>query len=70
MASPRHLTFIDSIGPSVDVVAQTDPRQAPASYRCVLSGLQAGPALISQSRGFTVRDREGNLWSFGTYTGE
>jgi uncharacterized glyoxalase superfamily protein PhnB len=21
------------------------------------------------SRGFTVRDREGNLWSFGTYTG-
>jgi uncharacterized glyoxalase superfamily protein PhnB len=22
------------------------------------------------SRGFTVRDREGNLWSFGTYAGE
>lgn len=22
------------------------------------------------SRGFTVRDPEGNLWSFGTYTGE
>jgi uncharacterized glyoxalase superfamily protein PhnB len=22
------------------------------------------------SRGFSVRDPEGNLWSFGTYTGE
>jgi uncharacterized glyoxalase superfamily protein PhnB len=22
------------------------------------------------SRGFTVRDPEGNLWSFGTYAGE
>jgi uncharacterized glyoxalase superfamily protein PhnB len=22
------------------------------------------------SRGFTVRDLEGNLWSFGTYRGE
>jgi uncharacterized glyoxalase superfamily protein PhnB len=22
------------------------------------------------SRGFTVRDPEGNLWSFGTYRGE
>lgn len=22
------------------------------------------------SRGFTVRDLEGNLWSFGTYSGE
>lgn len=45
----RHLTFIVSIGPVIDVVAQTDPRQAPASYGCVLGGLQAGPALISHT---------------------
>ena len=43
----RHLTFIVSIGPAIDVVAQTDPRQAPDRYRCVLSGLQASPALIA-----------------------
>jgi AraC-like DNA-binding protein len=43
----RHVTFIVSIGNSIDVVAQTDPRQAPADYRCVLSGLQAAPALIA-----------------------
>jgi AraC-like DNA-binding protein len=45
----RHLTFIVSIGPVIDVVAQTDPQQAPATYECVLGGLQAGPALISHT---------------------
>ncbi len=43
----RHMTFIVSIGPSIDVVAQTDPGQPPDSYRCVVSGLQASSALIS-----------------------
>jgi AraC-like DNA-binding protein len=45
----RHLTFIVSIGPAIDVVAQTDPRQAPRSYGAVLSGLQASTALISHT---------------------
>ena len=43
----RHLTFIVSIGPTIDVIGQTDRHQDPASYRCVVSGLQAGPATIS-----------------------
>jgi AraC-like DNA-binding protein len=43
----RHLTFIASIGPPIDVVAQTDPAQAPGRYRAVISGLQASPALIA-----------------------
>ena len=43
----RHLTFIVSVGPGIDVVAQTDAAQVPASYRCVLSGLAATPAMIS-----------------------
>lgn len=43
----RHMTFIVSVGPSIDVQSHTDPRQPPASYGCVVSGLQAGPALIS-----------------------
>jgi AraC-like DNA-binding protein len=45
----RHMTFIVSIGPSIDVVSQTDPRQAGASYRCVVGGLQASAALISHT---------------------
>ena len=45
----RHMTFIASIGPTIDVVSQTDPRQAPASYGCVLSGLQASLAVISHT---------------------
>ena len=45
----RHMTFIVSIGPSIDVVTQTDPTQSPASYGCVLSGLQASTALISHT---------------------
>ncbi len=43
----RHLTFIVSIGPPIDVVAQTDPGQSPARYGCVVGGLQAAPALIA-----------------------
>ncbi|GGK47885.1 helix-turn-helix domain-containing protein [Nocardia camponoti] len=45
----RHLTFIVAIGPPIDVIAQTDPRQSPAAYRCVVSGLQATPALIEHT---------------------
>jgi AraC-like DNA-binding protein len=43
----RHMTFIVSVGTQIDVIAQTDPGQAPARYRAVLSGLQASPALIA-----------------------
>jgi AraC-like DNA-binding protein len=45
----RHLTFIVSIGPSIDVVRQTDAQHSPARYGCVLSGLQASPALIEHT---------------------
>jgi hypothetical protein len=45
----RHMTFIAGIGPTIDVVSQTDPDQAPASYGCVLSGLQASSAVISHT---------------------
>lgn len=34
----RFLTMIVSIGAEIDVVAQTDPDQAPRRYRCVLGG--------------------------------
>ncbi len=43
----QNLTFIVSIGPPIDVIAQTDPGQSPDKYRCVLSGLQASHALIA-----------------------
>jgi len=43
------MTFIVSIGPGIDVIAQTDPRQAGESYRCVLGGLQASAAVISHT---------------------
>ncbi|RJO75793.1 AraC family transcriptional regulator [Nocardia panacis] len=43
----RHLTFIVSIGAPIDVVAQTNPRQPPEGYRCVVSGLQATHATIA-----------------------
>ena len=43
----RHLTLIVSIGDPIDVVAQSDPRQAPDRYRFVAGGLQARPALIA-----------------------
>jgi AraC-like DNA-binding protein len=42
----RHLTFIASIGAPIDVVVQTNPRQAPDTYRCTLGGLQETHALI------------------------
>ncbi|MGW4365971.1 helix-turn-helix domain-containing protein [Nocardia takedensis] len=45
----RHLTFIVAIGPVIDVVEQTDPRQSPRDYRCVLSGLQASSASIAHT---------------------
>jgi AraC-like DNA-binding protein len=45
----RHMTFIVSIGPSIEVVKQTDPQQAGASYGCVLGGLQASAAVISHT---------------------
>jgi AraC-like DNA-binding protein len=45
----RHMTFIVSIGPSIDVVSQTDPRQPGARYGCVLGGLQASAAVISHT---------------------
>ena len=45
----RHMTFIVAIGPTIDVVAQTDPRQTPDEYGCVLSGLQASSATISHN---------------------
>jgi AraC-like DNA-binding protein len=43
----RHTTLIVSVGPEIDVIAQTDPAQAPARYRCVVAGLQTSPALIA-----------------------
>lgn len=45
----RHMTFIVAIGPTIDVVAQTDPAQEPRDYRCVLSGLQASSAAIAHN---------------------
>jgi AraC-like DNA-binding protein len=41
------MTFIVSIGPEIDVVAQTDPHQNPDRYRAVLSGLQSTAAVIA-----------------------
>jgi AraC-like DNA-binding protein len=45
----RRITFIVSIGPQIDVVQQTNPVQAPDSYRCVFGGLQATTAVISHT---------------------
>lgn len=42
-----HMTFIVSIDRTIDVVRQTSDAQGPRSYRSVLSGLHATPALIS-----------------------
>ena len=44
------LTFIVSVGDPIAVLAQTDPRQPPASYGFVLGGLQASAALIAGDR--------------------
>jgi uncharacterized glyoxalase superfamily protein PhnB len=41
--------------------------------RATLAGAEVVRGLVDEdfgSRGFTVRDPEGNLWSFGTYRGE
>jgi uncharacterized glyoxalase superfamily protein PhnB len=41
--------------------------------QAVAAGAQVVRGLVDEdygSRGFTVRDPEGNLWSFGTYAGE
>lgn len=43
----RHMTFIVAVGAPIDVVAQTDPAQSPRRYGCVLTGLQASPAVIA-----------------------
>ena len=43
----RNMTFIVSIGNPIDVVEQTDPAEAPGSYRCVVGGLQMRQATIS-----------------------
>lgn len=43
----RYMTLIVSIGPEIDVIAQTDSAQAPDRYRCVVGGLQASTALIA-----------------------
>jgi AraC-like DNA-binding protein len=43
----RHMTFIASVGLGIDVVSQTDAAQTPATYGCVVSGLQASSALIA-----------------------
>lgn len=43
----RYMTLIVSVGSEIDVIAQTDPAQSPARYRCVVGGLQASPALIA-----------------------
>ena len=42
-----NMTFIVAIGPTIDVVQQTDAAQPPASYRCVVGGLQVTPAMIA-----------------------
>jgi AraC-like DNA-binding protein len=43
----RYMTLIVSIGPEIDVIAQTDSAQAPDRYRCVVGGLHASTALIA-----------------------
>jgi len=43
----RHLTFIVSLGEVIDVVRQTDPRDAPRRYGFVVGGLQTTTALIA-----------------------
>ena len=45
----RHMTFIASIGPSIDLITPSDPQQSPGSYACVVGGLHARSALISHT---------------------
>ncbi|HUG33109.1 MAG TPA: helix-turn-helix domain-containing protein [Acidimicrobiia bacterium] len=46
LPSPN-MTLIFSIGRTIDVVAQTNPRHDPRRYRAVLGGLHDSPALIA-----------------------
>lgn len=43
----ENLALIFSIGPDIDVVSQTNPKQAPRRYRAVAAGLHDSPALIA-----------------------
>jgi len=45
----RHLTFIVTLGGTVDLMAMPDPAQPPASFTTLASGLHASPALISHN---------------------
>ncbi len=57
-------------GTSAVYVVCTDPDAL--FERVVAGGAQVVRGLVDEdygSRGFTVRDPEGNLWSFGTYAG-
>ena len=54
------------------VVADDGSRDATADV-AEAAGAEVVRGLVDEdygSRGFTVRDQEGNLWSFGTYAGE
>ena len=42
-----NLALIFSIGPEIDVVSQTDPKQSPRRYRALVAGLHDAPALIA-----------------------
>lgn len=42
----RHLTFIVTLGGTVDLAAMPDPHQQPASFTALAGGLHAVPALI------------------------
>ncbi|MGH3984266.1 MAG: helix-turn-helix domain-containing protein [Pseudonocardiaceae bacterium] len=42
----RHLTFIITLGGTVDLAAMPDPAQPPASFVALAGGLHASPALI------------------------
>lgn len=43
----RHMTFVVSIGPPIDVRWETDPARRPERYRCVVGGLQTAAATIA-----------------------
>ena len=43
----RHLTFICSLGPPVDLVAMPDPKHPARQLRAFVSGYDAGPATIA-----------------------
>lgn len=43
----RFATFVVSIGQPIDVAEQTNPADAPGTFRIALSGLQATPATIA-----------------------